>query len=279
MRRAKPVSSSNNAGLFLGIGAFVLFILVAILGNSFKVVEDGEAGIRITLGNIGDQPLGAGIHFKLVGIQEIEIMNVKTQEIKEVARVPSSEGLISEIDVSVIYKIPADNAPKIRKEVGIGFRDTVLVPYMREAIRGVASGYQVKALFNDTERAEIGDRIKQILIRRLEPRGITIEDVLLRDVKLPPTFLQSIEAKLRSEQESLQKEFELQKAKKDAEIEVARARGAAEANKIIAESLDPAYIQYLWVQGLQDGSSEVIYVPTEANLPVLESVRQLMPRQ
>ena len=139
----------------------------------------------------------------------------------------------------------------------------------------MASGYQVKALFSDTERAEIGDRIKQILVKRLEPRGITIEDVLLRDVKLPPTFLQSIEAKLRSEQESLQKEFELEKAKKDAQIEVARAKGAAEANKIIAESLDPAYIQYLWVQGLQDGSSEVIYVPTETNLPVLEAVRQL----
>ena len=59
--------------------------------------------------------------------------------------------------------------------------------------------------------------------------------------------------------------------------EVARARGVAEANKIIGESLkgNESYLRYLWIQGLQDGSSEVIYIPTEANLPILEAARKL----
>lgn len=62
-----------------------------------------------------------------------------------------------------------------------------------------------------------------------------------------------------------------------ASAEVARAHGVAEANKVIGESLkeNEVYLRYLWVQGLQDGSSEVIYVPTEANLPILEAVRKL----
>jgi hypothetical protein len=57
--------------------------------------------------------------------------------------------------------------------------------------------------------------------------------------------------------------------------EVERAHGVAEANTIIGESLqdNEAYLRYLWVQGLQDGSSEIIYVPTEANLPILEATR------
>lgn len=61
----------------------------------------------------------------------------------------------------------------------------------------------------------------------------------------------------------------------DAEIE--RAKGVAEANKIIGESLknNDAYLRYLWIQGLQDGSSEIIYIPTEANLPILEATRSL----
>lgn len=65
----------------------------------------------------------------------------------------------------------------------------------------------------------------------------------------------------------------LDSAKKLADAEVARARGVAEANKIIGDSLagNEAYLRYLWIQGLQDGSSEVIYVPTEANLPILEA--------
>ena len=62
-----------------------------------------------------------------------------------------------------------------------------------------------------------------------------------------------------------------------AEAEVERAKGVAEANEIIGESLkdNEAYLRYLWINGLQDGSSEVIYVPTEANLPILEATRGL----
>ena len=60
-----------------------------------------------------------------------------------------------------------------------------------------------------------------------------------------------------------------------AEAEVERAKGVAEANEIIGTSLEnnEAYLRYLWIQGLHDGNSEVIYVPTEANLPILEATR------
>lgn len=62
-----------------------------------------------------------------------------------------------------------------------------------------------------------------------------------------------------------------------AQAEVERAKGVAEANQIIGESLkeNEAYLRYLWIIGLQDGSSEVIYIPTEANLPILEAVRKI----
>lgn len=56
-----------------------------------------------------------------------------------------------------------------------------------------------------------------------------------------------------------------------AEAEVIRAGGIAEANKIIAGSLTDKYIKYKFVEGLNDGNTEVIYVPTEANLPILEA--------
>jgi len=63
--------------------------------------------------------------------------------------------------------------------------------------------------------------------------------------------------------------------------EVERAKGVAEANKIIGESLkkNEAYLRYLWIQGLHDGSSEIIYVPTEANLPILEATRKLQKKK
>lgn len=64
-----------------------------------------------------------------------------------------------------------------------------------------------------------------------------------------------------------------------AKAEVERARGVAEANRIIGDSLagNDAYLRYLWIQGLNDGTGEVIYIPTEANLPILEASRFARP--
>lgn len=66
-----------------------------------------------------------------------------------------------------------------------------------------------------------------------------------------------------------------------AQAEITKAKGLAEANNILGDSLKDKkeYIQYLWVQGINDGTSEVIYIPTEANLPILEASRALQPKK
>lgn len=66
-----------------------------------------------------------------------------------------------------------------------------------------------------------------------------------------------------------------QAARLEAQAEVERAKGVAEANQIIGDSLkeNEAYLRYLWIQGLRTSSSQVVYVPTEANLPILEASR------
>ena len=69
------------------------------------------------------------------------------------------------------------------------------------------------------------------------------------------------------------KEAEAKKesAKALADAEVIRAKGIAEANEIISGSITPEYLKYKFIEGLNDGNTEVIYVPTEANLPILEA--------
>jgi len=88
------------------------------------------------------------------------------------------------------------------------------------------------------------------------------------------------QARLREAESSRKIAIEEAKAKNEsakmlAEAEVERAKGVAQANEIIGDSLkgNDAYLRYLWIQGLQDGSSEVIYIPTEANLPIIEASR------
>lgn len=101
---------------------------------------------------------------------------------------------------------------------------------------------------------------------------------------LPPYFVWqqklSGEAELRKAEYSRQVVAVEATAKRDAakmlaEAEIERSKGVAQANRIIGDSLtnNEAYLRYLWVQSLAEGKSEVIYVPTEANLPVLEAGR------
>ena len=253
------------------MAVFVAFMLVSS-GCGIRTVDDGQAGVRADFGKIQDQPLGTGWHFYLPLFSWIEIWDVKTQEIKETAAVPSSEGLISTLDISVLYNVPKANVVAVRTNIGVNYVGKIIEPYIRESIRNVASGYEVKALFQDKGRKEISQKMLEFLQNKLEPRGIVVQDVLLRDVQLPRPFAESIQMKLRTEQEALQKEFELQKAKKDAEIEVARAGGIAQSNKIISESLDEKYLRYLWIIGIQKNNS-VIYVATEGNIPIMEASR------
>lgn len=258
------------------IGSLAILAVVILLGlyifAGVTVIQDGQVGVRRTLGKISDKSVDAGVRWVAPIFSQIEVWDIKTQEQSERAEVPSSEGLISTLDVSVLFNV--EDAPLIRKKIGPEYKNKVLIPYIRDSVRNVASGYQVKALYSEAGRTEISYKILASLQKDLKPRGIDVQKVLLRSVILPKTFLASIESKLRAEQESLQKQFELEKATKDAEIEVARARGVSDANKIIADSISEEYIRYLWVQGLNDGNSEVIYVPTEANLPILEATRR-----
>jgi regulator of protease activity HflC (stomatin/prohibitin superfamily) len=254
---------------------FVVIIACFMLSGCVVQVEDGQVGVKNDFGHIRDEVLNAGWHFFVPAITQIELWNVKLQELKETAEVPSSEGLISQLDISIMYQVPADKASFVRKKIGPYYVSVVLEPYVRESIRNVASGYAVKALYSEAGRKEIGKNILSFLQGKLDEKGIMVQDVLLRDVKLPPSFSQSIELKLKAEQEALQKEFELLKAKKDAEIEVAKAEGVAKANQIIGDSLksNDSYLKYLWIRGLKDTKDQVIYVPTETGLPILEASR------
>ncbi len=262
-------NGSNNT-LWLIILAVFCIILVA---SSVQVIDDGQIGVKKTLGKISDTEVAPGLRFIIPGIQVLEIYDTKTQEIKETAAVPSSEGLIISLDASILYHLNPDFVAELRKTVNRNFKETLIIPYIRNEIRDTVAAYEAKTIYSQSGRKEVAGIVKETLIKKLQDRGIIIEDVLLRDIILPQKVTQAIELKLQKEQEAQRKEFELTAAQKDAEIEVARAKGVAEANKIIANSISQQYIQYLWVQGLNDGNSEVIYVPTESNLPILEANR------
>jgi len=242
---------------------------VLVLVSGCVVIEDGQVGVSKSFGSIKDEPVGQGLVLQFPVIRTVETWNTKLQELKETAQVPSSEGLIVGLDTSLLFRVDPGQAPAIRKTVGWNYIDVLVIPYFRNAVRDVVSGYPVKNIYSESGRKEIASKIKDFLKENLESRGIRVEDVLLRDVKLPQRFRESIEAKLTAEQQVQQKQFMLQQAKKDAEIEVARAKGAAQAQEIVRSTLSDSYLQYLWIKTLSENPN-VIYVATEANLPLFK---------
>lgn len=253
--------------------AILLILALALLQTACVVIEDGEVGVSKSFGAINDEPVPQGVAFVVPVARQIETWNVKLQELKETAQVPSSEGLIVGLDTSMLFQVIPSEAPRIRKTVGNQrmFVERLLIPYFRNAVRDVVAGYPVKNIYSEQGRKEIATKIHDFLRENLEPRGVQMVDVLLRDVKLPQRFKESIEAKLTAEQRVQQKQFELEQARKDAEIEVARAEGAAKAQQIIRETLSDRYLQYLWIQTLNENPN-VIYVATEANMPIFKGV-------
>ena len=251
----------------------VAVLIVSMTGftTACVVIEDGEVGVTKSFGAIRDEPLPAGVAFVAPVVRQVETWNVKLQELKETAQVPSSEGLIVGLETSLLFQVVPEKAPEIRKTVGRAYVERLIGPYFRNALRDVVSGYPVKRIYAEAGRKEIAEKIRSFLVGNLEPRGIRVVDVLLRDVKLPQRFKESIEAKLTAEQRVQQKQFELEQAKKDAEIEVARARGAAQAQKIVRATLSESYLHYLWIKTLNENPN-VIYVASEANMPIFKSV-------
>ena len=71
----------------------------------------------------------------------------------------------------------------------------------------------------------------------------------------------------------LEAQAELDSAELRKQTAITRAEGVAQANIVIGKSITPEYVQWLWVDGLHTGKNQTIYIPTEANLPILEAFR------
>lgn len=259
-----------GAMLVLAAGVF----LSGMTGCAWKTISDGEVGVQKSFGKIADEPLTTGVHMYCPFWTDTDICDMKMQTAVDAAEVPSSEGLIFKFDAVLVYHILPANATKIRKTIGDDWKNKLVDNYFANAVRMVTGGNPAKAMYSEDGRVKISKDIKEMLIKEVASKGVEVDDVLFKNMRLPDALTKSIETKMKTEQEALQKEFELQKAQKDAEITIAKAKGTAEANQIIAGSITSEYLQYLWVEGIKDTGNQIIYVPTECQIPIMEAGRR-----
>ncbi|MFO7807242.1 MAG: prohibitin family protein [Candidatus Moraniibacteriota bacterium] len=264
---------------------WVILVVVAILllPLMLVVVEAGQTGVYSLFGKVKDKELSSGIHFKnpLAKVQKMSIRtedytmsNAELEGEKRGADAISAltkEGLTVNLDMTVLYRLDEASASDVYRDVGLNYQEKIIRPAIRSTIRSVIARYDAKVVYSD-KRKEASERIAEGLEEQLGNRGIVLEELLLRNVELPPNLRNSIEQKLQAEQEAQKMEFVLEKERKEKERKIIEAEGQRESQRIINESLTDRFLNYQYIKNLENREG-TIYVPTDGNgLPMFKNI-------
>lgn len=233
---------------------FLVFIVggllfIILLFNSVVRVSTGHVAVLTLFGRVTDEALPEGIHL-INPLKSANEMSVRTQEVKESASVPSSEGLVINMDTSLIYHLNPEKAAQVYQKLGPRYVDVVVEPNLRSAIREATASHTANALYTG-ERELVAKQIIDQLTTQLGARGIMVESVLLRDIQLPVTLKASIEAKQQAEQEALAMSFRLQRERQEAERKRIEAGGIRDFQQIVAQGISPQLLEWKGIEATE----------------------------
>jgi regulator of protease activity HflC (stomatin/prohibitin superfamily) len=282
----------NNPALqkFKPVGSIVgfLFILLGIITSCIKQIDGGEIGVKVLFGSIQNDVLGSGLHF-INPLLEVKRLDVKTQNYTmsgindegqkagdDAIRVLTSDGLEVTIDLTVLYKIVAADAPRLLRETGDDYRDKIVRPITRTKIRDNAVYYQAVDLFGN-KRDEFQQRIYKSIEDDFKKRGLMLEQLLVRNIALPNSVKASIESKINAEQDAKKMEFVLLKEKQEAERKRVEAQGIADYQRIINTGLTDQQLQYEQIKAMKDlalSANAKVIVMGKGNTPLIIDGKQ-----
>jgi len=224
---------------------FIIILLIILISKSAITIGSGESGVLYKTfggGVVTDEPpLGEGFHL-VAPWNKVYVYEVRQQELFEKMKVLSSNGLEIQIDASAWYQPITSELGNLHQNLGENYLDRVIKPAIRSAARSVVGRYTPEQLYS-SKRDAIQDEIFAETKKILDKQNVQLNEVLVRDVTLPNTIKEAIERKLRQEQESLEYEFRLVTAKKEAEKVTIEAQGKADANRILSASLTDKILQ------------------------------------
>ena len=270
-------TAGGNLPDLRGMGQKILVLAVVIFALIFFFscvisIPTGNVGVLTLFGKVTGETLGEGIHL-INPLKAVQKLSIQTQSIKESANVPSNEGLILALDTSLLFHLDRTKAAEVYQKVGANYLEKIVEPTLRAAIRASTSSHTANALYTNA-RELVQQQIQDQLTAELAPRGVIVENILLRDVQLPAMLKSSIEAKQQAEQDALRMNFILQKEKQEAERKRIEAQGIADFQKIVAQGISPQLLEWKGIEATEklatSGNSKVVVVGNTKNgLPLI----------
>ena len=257
-------------------GLLGFFVLVILISKSAITIGSGQAGVLYKTfggGVVTDEaPLGEGFHI-VAPWNRVFVYEVRQQELFEKMKVLSSNGLEIQIDASAWFQPAYESLGKLHQEKSEQYVNRILLPAIRSAARSVVGRYTPEQLYS-SKRDAIQQEIFTETQMFVEDQYIQLNEILVRDVTLPPTIREAIEKKLKQEQETLEYEFRLVTAEKEAERQRIEARGKADANRILSASLTDKILQDKGIDATiklsESPNSNIVIVGSgESGLPLI----------
>jgi prohibitin 1 len=270
--RGKVIDVNPSPILKLAGLALIGLIGMILLFNCIIRVPTGHVSVLTLFGRVTGEVKPEGIHL-INPLKTSNELSVQTQTIKESASVPSSEGLVMNLDTSLIYHLNPDKAAEVFQKTGTNYEAVVVEPTLRAAIREATASHTANALYTG-EREMVAKQISDQLTTVLNQRGLLVESVLLRDIQLPQTLKASIEAKQQAEQEALAMNFRLQKEKQEAERKRIEAGGIRDFQQIVAQGISPQLLEWKGIEATEllakSPNSKVVVIGNSKNgLPLI----------
>jgi len=269
--RVINVGAPRRVLAFIGV-AIVGLIALVLLFNCVSRIGTGNVGVLTLFDRVTGQTLTEGLHF-INPLKTVNEMSIRSVTVKESASTPSSEGLMMSLDTSLIYHLNPDRAADVFQKLGPKYEDVVVENTLRSAIREATASHSANALYSG-ERDAVARQIYEKLVSELTPRGMVVENVLLRDIQLPMALKQSIEAKQQAEQEALAMNFRLQKETQEAARKRIEAQGIRDFQQIVAQGITPSLLEWKGIEATEklaeSSNSKVVVVGNPKNgLPLI----------
>ena len=230
-----------KSSLYLGGGIAILFAF--ILFRPFAIINAGERGVVMQFGKVQDRILDEGLHPIVPVITSIKTLNVRVKQNSFQTDAASRDLQKVSTEIAINWHIDPTKVNRIFQQVGDEQQiiQGIMTPAVSEVLKAATAKKTAEEII--TKRTELKQEIDEQMTTRMAAYGVIIDDVSLVDFDFSPEFSKAIEAKQIAEQEAKQASFIAKKATQEAQAEINRAKGHAEAQRLQRQTLTPELLQ------------------------------------
>ncbi|BAY82242.1 band 7 protein [Calothrix parasitica NIES-267] len=231
------MKNQQLGGLQSAVAGVLLSLLVIFALNAFVIINPGQAGVLSILGKAQDGALLEGIHFKPPIISNVDIYDVTVQKYEIPAQSSTKDLQQLTAKFAINFRIDSVEVVEIRRKQGSleNIVSKIIAPQTQESFKIAAARRTVEEAI--TKRDELKNDFDNALGARLDKYGVIILDTSVIDLTFSPEFAKAVEEKQIAEQRSQRAVYVAAEAEQEAFAEINRAKGKAEAQKLLAETL------------------------------------------